>query len=324
MMGIKVSFVIPHKGREELLLQTVESIFEQNYPLTNIEIIIVSQNAHLELLDNIHSQIKLSIIYQPEHLTISCLRNIGAKHAQGKFLAFLDADVKLAKNWIIELINTLTIDESRVLVSAMQINSKQAPPLEKIRTELSNAYIDCDLSFMPGRNLLLTKTSFELTGGFPEHLITCEDYYFTNKLSEIGKLHYTSASHYIHLGEDKAYIPMFKKEIWRGQSSLLSIKGRIPPTKELPSFIIPAALILLFILAMISALLNNLSITLVCLTVMCMPVFLYSLRLARLSKYKISFRYILTFYLLYFPARSIGTMIGSFHWLKSYWKAANG
>lgn len=322
-MTIKVSFIIPHKGREELLMQTVESIFAQDYPLTDIEIIIISQNQHLELLDNIHAQIELSVIYQPEHLTISSLRNIGAKLAQGEFLAFLDADVKLAENWLRELLNTLSTDKYRVLVSAMQINSPQAPALEQIRTVLSNAEIDCNLSFMPGRNLLLAKTNFELSGGFPEHLITCEDYHFTNKLSKIGKLYYTSASHYIHLGEDKTYIPMFKKEIWRGQSNLLSIKGRVPPMRELPSFIIPSALVLLCFIATISTIVGTFSVALICLILIFIPIILYSVRLALLSKYEISFMHILAFYLLYFPARSLGTLMGSYRWLASYWQATN-
>ncbi|WP_159459900.1 hypothetical protein [Colwellia marinimaniae] len=39
-----VSFIIPHKGREELLIQTVTSILNQSDEQATYDIIVVSQN----------------------------------------------------------------------------------------------------------------------------------------------------------------------------------------------------------------------------------------------------------------------------------------
>jgi len=245
----QVSFIIPHKGREEFLIQTIDSILAQNYDAEQFEIIILTQNKLLDGLSHIDSsKFSIKIFFQPEDKTISALRNYGVTQAKGKYLAFLDADVQLSSNWLSCMLSTINEKPNRKLVSASQINSKNAPPLEKIRTALSNAELDCNVNFLPGRNLFLTKETFDLVGGFPEHLITCEDYYFTDQVHQLGELYYTSSATYVHLGEDKKYNEMYKKEIWRGQSNLQSIKGRSIPLRELPSFIIPPTLLILFII----------------------------------------------------------------------------
>ena len=108
--------------------------------------------------------------------------------------------------------------------------------------------VDEPVKFLPGRNLFLKREVFTRIGGFPEHLVTCEDYWFTELASRQGPLWYTSETNYLHLGEDRNYADMFKKEIWRGQSNLISIRGRQIPPDEWPSFIVPLAVTALAIL----------------------------------------------------------------------------
>lgn len=309
----KVSFIIPHKGREEFLEQTIASIFQQNYAHDSIEIIVVTQNDTLNSLNEFtHKAIDLTISYQSTELTISALRNLGAKQAQGEFFAFLDADVGLSTNWLTEMLALLENKTNRVLVSAMQVNGDAPPPLEQIRTVLSNAEIDCNVNFLPGRNLLLAKSIFEQVGGFPEHLITCEDYYFTDKVHELGELFYSSNATYVHIGEDKDYIQMYNKEIWRGQSNLQSIKGRTIPLREWPSFMIPIGMLILAIISVFLLILGHVSVFLLCTLLTLFPAFVYSLRLFLIAKKQIPLHYIVKFYTMYFPARAIGTVAGIF------------
>lgn len=310
---MQVSFIIPHKGRFEMLAQTLQSISQQACDLQTIEVIVVSQTPEIQqqtLLDS--PPIKLTVCIRPENETISALRNYGVTQAQGQYLAFLDADIWLSSNWTQQMIAELSAAPDRIISSAMQICSDDAPPLEKIRTSLSNAEIDTDVAFLPGRNLFLAKTSFNKIGGFPEHLITCEDYFFTDQAAKLGKLFYTSAATYIHLGEDKAYKAMFDKEIWRGQSNLQSISGRNIPFREWPSFIAPPAILLMLILALLLLVFGQLSLAILAFLVAMLPVFVYSLRLYVLADKKVKFVHIVKFYVCYFPARAIGTVVGLF------------
>ena len=312
-MKKQVSFIIPHKGREEFLVQTVDSIIAQHFDPALFEILIISQNKSLAALSELaKSNSNLKIYYRPDGMTISALRNYGATQATGEYLAFLDADVFLSSNWITCMLATLAEKESRLLVSASQINGTKAPPLERIRTALSNAELDCNVNFLPGRNLFLSRETFEKVNGFPEHLLTCEDYYFTDQVHQLGELYYTSAATYVHLGEDKKYNEMYKKEIWRGQSNLQSIKGRKIPLRELPSFIIPLGLMALLVICLISLLAGNAAIAILAISLLSIPFIAYSIRLYLLAKSDVSFWHVFKFYLTYFPARAIGTLGGLF------------
>lgn len=306
-----VTFVIPHKGREEMLKDTLRSIAHQAYPSESMEIILVSQNTEVsEALREACGQVTFKVLFaQPEH-TISASRNRGAEAAKGDYLAFLDADIQLSSNWLTACISLLEQRPNTKLVSAMQLPSDAPTPLEHIRVALSNAVVDCNVDFLPGRNLLLAKETFYAAGQFPEHLITCEDYYFTDKVNQLGDLYYTSNAQYVHIGEDKQLGAMFEKEIWRGQSNLASVKDRKIPLREWPSFIVPLAMPACLIAAIISLVAGFPMFAVLCFIAACLPVIAYSARLYKLVRPKTSLLEVIKFYCVYFPARTVGTLGG--------------
>jgi glycosyltransferase involved in cell wall biosynthesis len=312
MTGKLISFVIPHKGRENLLKQTIDSIAAQEFDLSKVEVIVVTQNKELskDLID-LQKKIELSVYNRPINESISSLRNYGVKESRGEFLAFLDADIYISSNWINCMLDKLNATESgRVLISAIQTNSQAADSVEKIRTALHNKTKDTNQESLHGSNLFLRAEAFQLVGGFPRDLITCEDVYFTSKLTAFGSLYLTSAATFIHLGEDKDFKSMFKKEIWRGQSNLLSIEGRSIPIKEIPSFIIPIAILVFFVASITSIAFGYNSLAILFIALYLVPIALYSMRLYLLVGDKIPFLDIIKFYAIYFPARAIGTLRG--------------
>ena len=308
-----VSFIIPHKGRFEMLKETLHSIALQDYPRDKIEVIIVSQTPDIEktqLLEN--NELPVQTFIRPSNDTISALRNFGVKNATGEYLALLDADISISRNWIVCMLSLLESEKDRVIVSAMQTCSPSSPPLEHIRTCLSNVQLDTNVGFLPGRNLFLTRHAFDKVGGFPEHLITCEDYYFTDKAAQLGRLYYTSDASYIHLGEDKVFSEMFKKEIWRGQSNLQSIQGRRIPLREVPSFVLPLAISVSLLIAVVALLFSALPLALLFFLLGVIPLLAYCFRLHRISKDVVNFGSVVMFYATYFPARAVGTLAGLF------------
>jgi glycosyltransferase involved in cell wall biosynthesis len=312
-----VSFIIPHAGRTEMLIETIKSIREQDCGNDQVEIILVTQNQNLETQapDLLHIA-NLNIIHSPETDTISRSRNTGVQHSEGEYLAFLDADVCLAQTWLAQL-QSLLENTDYLLVGAIQTNSENAPPLERIRTALTNPGRDSEVKFLPGRNLFLRRTDFDRVGGFPEHLVTCEDYYFTDKVSQLGKLFYTSRTSYIHLGEDKQFGAMFRKEIWRGQSNLQSIRGRALSLAEIPSFVAPPAFTMMLVLALFFLITGNSTMAVSALMLSCLVLLIYVSRLRRLTTGDVSLPDQVKFYCYYFPARTIGTVVGLFKILKS-------
>jgi glycosyltransferase involved in cell wall biosynthesis len=315
-----VSFVIPHKGRETMLIQTLASIAAQDQTGFAVDVIVVTKNiTPLTIPDELQEKLTLSILQAPDTVTISAQRNRGVALSKATYLAFIDADIQLSNNWLQILFSALH-KNNRVLVSAHQQAPINALVLEHIRTSLSNVELDTNVTFLPGRNLFLRRSHCDMVGGFPEHLATCEDYYFTQSLSEIGPCFYSSDTAYIHLGEDKILHEMYRKEIWRGQSNIASLKGRKLPLRELPSFIIPLYLVITFSIAsvcLLSFAITTLTLPLIigcsALIGFIIPFLAYCIRLIRLVPQCVSWWDVVKFYSVYFPARAIGTIRGSFY-----------
>lgn len=318
MKNTLISFVIPHKGREQYLQQTIESITLQEIDLSLIEVIIVTQNDKLsDDTLRFRNDITLSVYPRPITDSISSLRNHGAEMAKGEYLAFIDADISLSRNWANCMLDELQKDNSgRVLISAIQNNSQHANSAEKIRTALNNISKDTNVDSLHGSNLFLKVETFKLAGGFPKDLKTCEDVYFTNKVSKFGLLYLSSSATFIHLGEDKNYSDMFKKEIWRGLSNLQSFQGRKVPLRELPSIFIPVILMILLILSISLFALGLYSAAIISISIMFVPVLAYTARLRKYTKnQKIKYIDLFAFYCVYFSARSIGSYKGLYKYL---------
>ena len=315
MKNTLVSFIIPHKGREQYLQQTIQSITLQETDLSLIEVIIVTQNDKLtdETL-RFQEKISLSVCHRPDSDSISALRNYGAEKANTEYLAFIDADISLSPNWFNCMLEELQLPESdRVLISAIQANSKRANSVERIRTVLNNIQQNSYVDSLHGSNLFLSKATYLSAGGFPEELLTCEDVYFTTNVSKLGKLYLTSKATFIHLGEDKDHSGLFNKEIWRGLSNLHSFKGRKVPLRELPSIVIPVGLMLLFITSISMLALGFYIPSIIFASMMLFPVLAYTVRLRKHSTdHHVTMIDLLKFYSVYFCARSIGTYKGLF------------
>jgi glycosyltransferase involved in cell wall biosynthesis len=298
-------------GREGMLIETLDSIVALNTDDLSVSVVLVSKNESFSDQLLAYKE-RLSIQFVPiaKDITISDQRNIGVSHTNSDYLAFIDADVALSPNWLIAMLNVLA-QPNIVLASAVQKPSESPSELENVRVLLSNLTVDCSMEFLPGRNLLLSRETFNKTGGFPSHLVTCEDYVFTQNVGQYGQLYYSSAASYVHLGEDKEYLAMAKKEIWRGQSNLASIKGRHVPLSEYPSFIAPplfsAGILGFFVFSALQ--LPTMAILSFLGSVSILTVYTVRLYKKRL-KYSSLFA-IVAFYALYFPARTVGTILGA-------------
>lgn len=312
-MNGMVSFVIPHKGRTDLLKQTVDSILSQEFDLENIEIMLITQDPDAEAIREYFRDHRRMIIYnRPEGDSISALRNFGVSHCHSNdYLAFLDSDIALSQNWTRKMIEELEANPNRVVVCAYQETSKDAGAVERIRSLLSKLNKGKTVSAMSGQNLFLRYSSFRKIGGFPEKLRTCEDTHFTSRAAELGELYLSPEASYVHLGEDKNFRKLFKKEIWRARSNLVSLADRKLELREIPSILIPVV-IMSGMIAIPVLLLLGLSYWALVTAIFCvLPILLYSIRLWHSCRiYRLKIIDALRFYATYFLARSIGSTLG--------------
>ncbi len=105
-MDTKVSIIVPsYKRNRELFSRAIESLLAQSYE--NIEIVVVDDNAKLELLEYRQAlsdyiqetnSDKIKYIQNQENLGGALSRNVGIENATGEYITFLDDDDKYLKD----------------------------------------------------------------------------------------------------------------------------------------------------------------------------------------------------------------------------------
>ena len=241
--------------------------------------------------------------------TISYGRNFGAERASGQYLAFIDADVRLAPDWVSVMLETLRQNPECLLSGAVQQPDNDKTDVDVVKSSMSQANAGL-VNALPGNALFIEKAIFNQHPKFPEHLETCEDWVFTNTLALAGGVVLSDDSYFVHLGEDKNYRTLFKKEIWRGTSNLGSIKGRKIELAEWPSFIVPIVVGASFLLAVCLILFGGLISGIALLLFALLAPVLYAIRLKKKSSVPVATPVLIYFYFVYFLARAIGMVKG--------------
>lgn len=93
--GALVSVVIPCYNQGKFLREAIQSVRAQSYP--HLEIIVVDDGSTDETAEVCKNEKDLTYVYA-HRVGVSAARNIGAAHAQGDFVIFLDADDYLYAN----------------------------------------------------------------------------------------------------------------------------------------------------------------------------------------------------------------------------------
>ncbi len=113
-----VSVVIPTLRRSNLILRAVASVLNQTYK--QIEIIVVvdgPDEATIDVLRTVNDP-RLQVVVNPRSLTAAGARNVGAAHASGEWIAFLDDDDEWLPSKIEKQI-AFASDHDAVLISCL-------------------------------------------------------------------------------------------------------------------------------------------------------------------------------------------------------------
>jgi len=254
----KITIIIPAFNEEECLPRCLDAIFNLRYPKGGIEVIVVD-NGSMDRTCEIAASYDV-ILLQDKTKKVSGLRNLGANHATGEILSFVDADCVVAKDWLINA--EKYFDDTHVVAwGAPPIPPESSTWVQKawyvVRQELENIEI---VDWLESMNLFVRKENFFKAGGFDEGLVTCEDVDLSYKLSRYGKIVSDNSLKVVHLGEAATVREFLKKEIWRGSGNFRGVFSHGIIIKELPSLAIPLYFGL-FIPAVFVAVLMNLSLT---------------------------------------------------------------
>lgn len=188
-----VSVIIPSYNAEDTLGRAIESVLSQTYP--DIDLIVVNDGSTDSTQAVATSYQRVRCLSQSNQ-GLASARNLGAAHARGKYLAFLDADDQWTPNKIQRQMQVITRDSRvtvlgthvvRVVVDAAgnQLSRRPSPRADGRLVEVTFGELTVG-NRICGASVLLRRADFEETGGFDAALLAAEDYDLWLRMAAAG------------------------------------------------------------------------------------------------------------------------------------------
>lgn len=184
-----VSVIIPTFNEEKWLPKLLECLRRQTF--RNFEI-IVADNHSIDATRDIAKRYSARIV---QGGLPSKGRNNGAKVARGKIFFFVDADVRLPKDFLEKVVYEFQKKHCDIATTFMVPYSDRA--FDKVVYGFFNATMFLFQFFLPlahGFNIVVSRKLFKSSGGFDESLIAGEDFEFTMRVSKGCKFRVLSST----------------------------------------------------------------------------------------------------------------------------------
>lgn len=201
----QISVVFPVLNSEKLLPDFFNSLKQQTYPQTKIEVIIVDNASSDETVKEIKNQYpQASIIRLKKNIGFAPALNIAAKQAEAEIIFVTNDDVTFNKNCIEELVNLLNSDSKIGMVSGKLLFQKpkgvSAWPGFKLNPWLGYQPYDSskqnrvrESDWFSGPAMMLKTSTLKKAGFFDEgYFFAGEDYDLSLTFKKLGfKILYT-------------------------------------------------------------------------------------------------------------------------------------
>lgn len=177
-----VSIIVVNYNGKKWLKECFESLEKLDYPKDKYEVIMVdnaSSDDSVEFARKNFSWIK--ILKLDKNYGFCKSNNEGAKIAKGEYLVFLNNDTYVDKDWLIELVNSVTSDKTIKICESLEkpynYNRVKSPFYKRYLTIIGsgmngeqNEYIDgCPIEgYAQGSSLMIEKKLFDYIGGFDD------------------------------------------------------------------------------------------------------------------------------------------------------------
>lgn len=186
----KISIIIPAYNEENYIGHLLASIQKQT--LRPFEVIVADNNSTDKTMNRakeFSEQLPLKIINAGEPRGAGAARNVGAKHASGDILLFLDSDVELLPNFLEDSVEEF-IARGLNLAGAYFYVSSHLPKIDRIGAKAINIY---SASFQYSKNPMASgfctfvqRDWHTRLNGFNESFLHSEDHDYVKRAVENG------------------------------------------------------------------------------------------------------------------------------------------
>lgn len=205
-----VSVIVTSKNEADVIGNLLESVNSQTYK--NIEVILVDNNSTDKTLKIAKGFEKLKIYnFGPER---SAQRNYGAKKAVGKYLLFLDADMKLTPNVVQECIKKINVGK-RVGGIAIPEESIAHSFWEKVKSFERSFYNENGDPITDAARFFPNEV-FIKAGGYDETITGPEDWDLPETIREGGYKIERITEKIYHKERASSLFSLFKKKFYYG------------------------------------------------------------------------------------------------------------
>jgi len=215
-----VSVIIPVYNDGYGIQQTLRLLFKQTYPKNQFEIIVVdnqSDDDTLLMILKAVSEFDGNVIVETEEIKGSyAARNRGISVARGEVMAFIDSDMTVDSEWIINGIQCVAENKADYIGCQIEIVSskKRLNAWEKYHMALGfpvKDYMAVD-GYAPTACLFVTRQVFEALGNFDSRLFSGGDCEFGTRVRDHGfKMVYDPENVMYHPARN-SYESLFKKQ----------------------------------------------------------------------------------------------------------------
>lgn len=249
-----VSIIIPAKNEEHNIGKCLSALASIDYP--KYEIILIDNGSTDKTIEVAKGY--GAIVFEKPELTISGMRNYGARHSSGDVLAFVDADVVVSKMWLRNAI--MSFDETDIGCVGCSPNiPEESTWVETIWHLQIKAMPQRETrKWLASMNMIVRRDVFFEMGGFNEALITCEDVDLGYRISTKYRIVSDKRIEAVHLGEAKSLKNLFRKEFWRGKSNYSGLFEHGLILSEVPSLFMPIWIVLSALLFIYSVMFRSL------------------------------------------------------------------
>jgi glycosyltransferase involved in cell wall biosynthesis len=241
-----VSVVIPAFNEEVHMEACLSSLQAQTLSPSLFEVIVVdngSTDATAAIAQRFLSKIPLRVVSTPRR-SISAARNGGAALAQGKELAFVDADCRANPTWLQDFVDLPP--ENGIRGCNYEIPS-DSTWVGRYWTDFQARLLTGPVSFVPGGGLFLSKSNFDAIGGFDELVETSEDIDLCVRAKKHGL---TVTSHpilaVIHDGTPRTITHFYRQHRWHGRHVLRNFIENLPSMENVTVVAVSAYTLLMF------------------------------------------------------------------------------
>ena len=212
-----VSIIIPAYNEAKVIKTLLISVLKQSYK--NIEIIIVDDNS----TDNTAKIARefTQNVFTKKHAERSVQRNFGAKKSRGKYLFFLDADMQLTRDVVLNCLNVCSVYKMGGVIIPEISHAKTF--WERVKA-FERSFYNKDGDETTDAARFFPRKVFEEVGGYDEKITGPEDWDLPESIKRSGYKIVRIKSKIIHHERVLSLFSLIRKKYYYGLKSHRYIK----------------------------------------------------------------------------------------------------